>query len=114
MAILLVTAASTLAVALDWRSPLRTVLALGFLLFVPGLALAELLVIREPVQRLAIATGASLGVETVLAATLIYARAFSLGLTLSLLAGLTVGALAVAVVRARHLYVSSCNRGPHA
>jgi hypothetical protein len=59
IATLLITVASVLAVVVDWRSPVRTVLALAFLLFAPGLALAELLAIREPVQRLALVAGAS-------------------------------------------------------
>ena len=47
---------------------------LGFLLIAPGLALTEMLAIREPIQRLALATAGSLALETVVAVTLLYAR----------------------------------------
>jgi hypothetical protein len=101
LAILLVTVASVVAVVADWRSPVRSVLALGFLLFAPGLALTEMLAIREPFQRLALITAGSLALETVLAVPLLYAGAFSLNLMLILLAGFIVAALAVAAIRAR-------------
>jgi uncharacterized membrane protein len=114
IATLLVTVASLVAVLTDWRSPIRTVLALAFLLFAPGLALAEMLAIREPVQRLALVAGASLGVDTIVAVTLVYAGAFSTNLALILLAGLTLAALAVAMVRGRKLPMDSYDRRSHA
>src|SRR5204862_2625770 len=61
-AVVLIRTAALLAVAADWHSPVRSVLALGFLLFAPGLALTEMLAIREPIQRLALATAGSLAV----------------------------------------------------
>lgn len=64
-------------VAAGWDSPIRTALALGFLLFVPGLALTTLLRIRDPLHQLAIATGASLAIETLVATALLCAGAFS-------------------------------------
>jgi GT2 family glycosyltransferase len=110
IATLLITVASVLAVVADWRSPVRTVLALVFLLFAPGLALTEMLAIREPAQRLALVAGASLGLDTVVALTLVYAHAFSINLALILLAGLTLAALAVARLRGRKLPMKSRDR----
>jgi uncharacterized membrane protein len=101
LAILLVTVASVVAVVADWRSPVRSVLALGFLLFAPGLAVTEMLAIREPFQRLALAPATSLALETIVALPLLYAGAFSLNLVLFLLAGLIVAALVLAAIRAR-------------
>ena len=107
LALLAATAACAVAVDVDWHSPVRTVLALGFLLFVPGLALAELLQIRDHVQRLTIATAASLAFETLLAVTLVYTRDFSIHLMLSVLYGVTAGAVAVAFIRAIRTHVKS-------
>lgn len=106
-AILVATAACGIAIDVNWHSPARTVLALAFLLFVPGLAFAELLRIRDHVQRLAIATAASLAFETLLAVTLVYAHDFSIHLTLTVLYGVTVGAVGVAVIRAMRTHVGS-------
>src|SRR5438132_8486923 len=72
LAILFVTVASVVAVVADWRSPVRSVLALGFLLFAPGLALTEMLAIREPFERLALIAAGSLALETVVAVPLLY------------------------------------------
>jgi uncharacterized membrane protein len=88
------------AVAYDWVSPIRAALALGFLLFCPGLALAEVLEIRDLAQRLAIATGASLALDALLSLLLIYLGAFSIPLAVSILGALTLAALAAGLVRA--------------
>ena len=87
-------------VASGWVSPVRVVLALGFLLLCPGLALAELLDIRDLAQRLAIAIGASLAIDTLLSLLLVYAGAFSIPVIVSILAALTLAALFAALVRA--------------
>ena len=100
LGLLLATAGCLVAFAADAGGPLRTVLALGFMLFVPGLALAELLPVRGLAQRLAIATGASLATETLVGVTLIYAGAYTSGLALSIVAALTLAALLAALVRA--------------
>lgn len=97
---LLVTGACVAAFATDLDGPFRTAAALGFLLFIPGLALAELLPVRGAAQRLAIATGASLGLETLIAVTLIYAGVYSAGLALAIVVGVTVAAVLAALVRA--------------
>jgi GT2 family glycosyltransferase len=107
LATLLVAAASVVAVVIDWHSPVRTVLALAFLLFAPGVALTEMLAIRDPIQRLALIAGTSLAVDSVVALALVYAGAFSVNLSMILLAGLTFAALAVANIRAFRLLVKS-------
>ena len=99
LALLAATAACAIAIDVDWHSPVRTVVALGFLLFVPGLALAELLEIRDHVQRITIATAGSLAFETLLAVTLVYVHDFSIHLMLGVLYGVTAGVVAVAFIR---------------
>lgn len=98
--IVVLTAGCIAAVTTGWVSPVRVVLALGFLLLCPGLALAEVLEIRDLAQRLAIAIAASLALDTLLSLLLIYVGAFSLAVTVSILAALTLTALCTALVRA--------------
>lgn len=94
-----ITAIAALAViAVDWESPLRVALTLAFFLFVPGLALAELLQIRDPLQRLAIATSASLAVETLVAVALLYAGLFSAEAASAVVVGLTFVTLVAAAL----------------
>lgn len=101
--ILLLTGGCLASVATGRSSPIRVVLSLSFLLFVPGLALAEALGIRDLAQRVAIGTIASLGVETLVALALVYAHAFSIGLAMPILAALTVTSVGWALVRAWRL-----------
>jgi hypothetical protein len=97
--ILTITVGCAVSVETGWQSPIRTVLALAYLLLGPGLALAELLEIRDPAQRLMIASAASLGLETLLAIGLVYLGAFSTRLGIAILAALTVAALGGAALR---------------
>ncbi len=99
--LVLVTSAAALAFATDWDSPIRVGLLLSFMLFVPGLVVAELLEIPDPVQKLAIAAAASLAVETLIGTALVYARVFSAGLAFAIVVGLTFAAVAVASIRIR-------------
>lgn len=98
--ILALTAGCIAGVASGWESPVRVVLALGFLLLCPGLALAELLEIRDLAQRLAIAIAASLALDTLLSLLLVFAGAFSIPVIVSILAAVTLSALFVALARA--------------
>jgi len=91
--------AAAAAYAADWESPIRVVLVLTFVLFVPGLVLGEVLNLRDAVQRLAIAVGASLALETLIAVALYYAGAFSAGRLYGAVLALTLAAMAVVVVR---------------
>jgi uncharacterized membrane protein len=97
--ILLVGGATAAVFAGGWHSPVRVVLALTFLLFGPGLALGELLDVREPVQRLALATGASLALETLVGVALVYTGAYSAELAFAIVLALSGAILAAAVVR---------------
>jgi uncharacterized membrane protein len=98
--ILLVGGAAAALFVGGWHSPVRVVLTLAFLLFCPGLALGELLAIREPLQRLALATGASVALETLVGVALLYAGAYSAELAFALVLGLSAAILAAAVIRA--------------
>jgi uncharacterized membrane protein len=100
-ALILGTGAIALALLVaDWRSPVRVALALAFLLFGPGLAVAELLSVPDIAQRLALATGLSLAVETLVGLALLYAGAYSGGLTFAIVLVLSAAVLAAAFVRA--------------
>ncbi len=99
LTIALAAIATLLAVTLEWESPLRVLLTLGFLVFGPGLALAELLEISDAVQRIAVATGASLALETLVAVSLLYAGLFSTEAAVAIVVGLTCIALLAAVLR---------------
>jgi hypothetical protein len=99
-AVVLLAAAALIVYLVDWRSPVRTTVALAFLLVGPGLAITELLAIEDPVMRLAIASGASLALDTLVAVALLYAHHFSPELALVLLVGFTGAAIAAAIVRA--------------
>jgi uncharacterized membrane protein len=100
-AMLAVTSGTAFAVALDWDSPIRTTLALGFMLFVPGLALTALLGVTDTLQRWALATAVSLAVETATGLVLLYAGGFSPDRVLAIVVALTVAALAVTLIRAQ-------------
>lgn len=91
--------ATLVVVTADWDSPIRVALTFGFLLFGPGLALAELLEIDDPVQRLALATAASLAIETLVAVALLYSGLFRPDAAVAIVASLTCIALLVAMRR---------------
>jgi peptidoglycan/LPS O-acetylase OafA/YrhL len=99
LALALTAVAAMAAVATDWQSPARTALTIAFALFVPGLALAELLEIEDAMQRLAIATGASLAVETLVAVGLLYTGLFSADVACVVIFGLTCVTLLAAALR---------------
>jgi uncharacterized membrane protein len=86
--------------AADWQSPLRVVVGLGFMLFVPGLAIAEMLGISDPLHRLAIATSASLAVETLVGLALLYAGLFTVERAFVIIYALSLLAVCVALLRA--------------
>lgn len=98
LAIAMAAMAAMAAIAADWDSPLRVALTLALFFFVPGLALAELLEIGDPLQRLAIATSASLAIETLVAVALLYAGLFSAEAASAVIVGLTCAALLAAAL----------------
>jgi uncharacterized membrane protein len=91
----LVTAACVASAAAGWHSPLRTVVALVFLLVVPGWAVGELLgLASEPLYLLIAAIALSLSLDTCVSLSLLYAHAWSLSLATAVLVALTLAALA--------------------
>jgi uncharacterized membrane protein len=111
LVLFLLTDAATLTFVIDWASPVRVVLVLGFLLLVPGLALTELLGIDDPVQQLALAASASLAVETLVAVALLYAGQFSADLAFAIVAILTCAALAATTARAMRAPAANADPG---
>jgi uncharacterized membrane protein len=95
------TGATAYAVAVDWSSPIRTAVTLGFLLFVPGLALMAVLGVKDLLHRWAFATGVSLALETTIGLGLLYAGGFSVDRALAIIVVVTIAALGVAVMRER-------------
>jgi uncharacterized membrane protein len=87
--------------ALDWRSPVRTIIAVAFVLLAPGLAAGENLPGRDLAWRLAIAPAAGLAAATLIATGLLYAGIYTPGATLVLLALLTAVLLGIAALRRR-------------
>jgi uncharacterized membrane protein len=95
------TGACLVAYALDWRSPVRTIIAVAFVLLAPGLAAGEHLPGRDLAWRLAIAPAAGLAAATLIATGLLYAGLYTPGATLVLVALLTVALLGAAASRRR-------------
>jgi hypothetical protein len=98
--VLLAGAVSCVAVAADWDSPVRVVVSLAFLLFGPGLVLAELLRVGDVALTLTIAFAASVATDTIVAIALVYSGRFSTGTGLAMIFVMTSVA-AVAVERRR-------------
>ena len=98
-AIALTACAAMLAVATDWQSPLRAALVLVFLLVVPGLALGELVEIDDPIRRLALAIGASLAIDTLVAVTLFYLELYSVETAMAIVTAITIAAVLATVLR---------------
>ena len=99
-ALLGATAFVSVAYAADWRSPLRFGVTLLFLLFVPGLALAEFAPLQGHLVRLVFALGTSIAIETLLAVLLIYTGLFSPARVFAAVAAVIVAAAGVASVTA--------------
>lgn len=99
-AVAVVAIAAAAGYATGWDSPVRAGLVLAFLLFGPGLAIAEVLDIRDPVQQIGIAVGVSLAVDTIASVTLLYTGLFSAELAFAVIVAVTFAAIIVAVLRA--------------
>lgn len=93
--------ACAIMIALDLDSPVRAVVALAFLGLGPGLAVVGLLQIRDPVQQVALAVAASFAIDTVVAVTLLYLEAYSVGLAFAIVAAFTAVALVLGALRGR-------------
>ena len=100
LAVVVLLVLSSIAVALDLDSPLRTAVTIAFLAFGPGLAIAGLLALRDPVEQISIAIGASFAIETLVAITLFYLEVYSYELAFGIIAAITTTALAAGLLRA--------------
>lgn len=97
---LLVCSSATAVLALaDVRSPLRVLVSLSFLLVCPGMAIVRHWRLRAPIVELALATGLSVALATLVAGVMLYAGVWSMELGLLLLAGITVAGAALEVAR---------------
>lgn len=93
------TAGCSLAASTGWHSPVRVVLAVVFLLFVPGWAVADLLAVADILYGVIIAVSLSLALDTIVSLTLLYVHAWSLRWATAILVVLTLCALLGACVR---------------
>lgn len=102
-AIIVASAVATgLAVMCGVSPAVRVVLALWFLLVCPGMAVVRLLRIRDRSSEFALAVACSLGIESLLATTMVYAGLWSPLGGLALLVGITItGAILQIVVSKR-------------
>ena len=91
---------ASIAVAVDLESPLRTAVTIAFLAFAPGIAIAGLLALRDPVEQISIAVGASFAIDTLVAISLLYLELYSYELAFGIVAGITAAALAAGLLRA--------------
>jgi hypothetical protein len=81
--------------------PLRAPVVLAFLALGPGMAFVPLLGLRDPVAELTLGLGVSLALDLVVAATMLYAGAWSPPASLAVLAGLALGGAALQYGRSR-------------
>jgi len=90
---------TALLFALDVASPLRAVVSVAFLLVGPGLAIVRLLRFRQPLTVFTLAVAASLGLETVVATTLLATGTWTPGRALAVVASITVVAATLDITR---------------
>jgi hypothetical protein len=95
------TAVAAASYSTNWHSPVRVAVTVVFLLFLPGLALAELAPLTQPVERLVVAIGVSLALETLLAVAFLYAGLFTPGRVFAVVLVATAAFTAVVAFRAR-------------
>lgn len=89
------------AFAAGWASTPRAVLAVAFLLACPGLAIAPLIGLAGVPATLTVAVVLSISLDTIVAAALLYAGAWSPATAFAILASVTVaGAAAQIAARA--------------
>jgi hypothetical protein len=96
-----VTALSAACYVAAWESPVRVAATLVFMLVAPGLALSDLIQIRDRWHRLVLAVSASLAVETLICVALVYGGSFTTDRAFAAVGALTVAAAVGAVLRAR-------------
>jgi len=92
-AIIIVSAAGVDLVAFGHLDvPLRPVIAFWFLLVCPGMALVALLRLEDRLAEVLLAIGLSIGLDLIVAGTLVYAGAYSAEASLAVLSCISVGA----------------------
>ena len=94
LAVLVLLVLAAVAVASDLQSPARSAVTLAFLLLGPGLALADVLRVDDALQRLSLAIGASLAIDTLVAVGLLYVERYSYELAFGIVAAITALVLA--------------------
>ena len=65
-------------------------MTIAFLAVGPGLAIAGLLALRDPVEQISIAVGASFAIDTLVAISLLYLELYSYELAFGIVAGYAV------------------------
>jgi hypothetical protein len=96
-----ITFAAAAAYSTNWHSPVRVAVTVVFLLFLPGLALAEIAPLADSVERLVVGIGASVALETLVAVAFLYGGFFTPGRVFAVFVVATAGLTAVAAFRAR-------------
>jgi uncharacterized membrane protein len=99
LVLLLATLVSAACYWADWRSPIRVAIALVFLLFLPGLAVAELARVADALERLVVGIGASVALETLVAVAFLYAGLFTPGRVFAVVVASTAVIAAAAALR---------------
>jgi uncharacterized membrane protein len=99
LTLILATLVSAACYWADWQSPVRVAITVAFLLFLPGLALAELARVADGLERLVVGIGASLALETLVAVAFLYGGAFTPGRVFAAVAASTGAIAAVAAFR---------------
>ena len=98
-ACLAVRAGVSVTAAAGWHSPVRVVLALVMLLFVPGEGVAVGIGVTDPVEELAVAVAVSISLGAIVSLTLLYLHSWTLGLSMGILVAVTVIGLARGLTR---------------
>jgi uncharacterized membrane protein len=83
----------------DVDSPLRPALVLAFVLVCPGMALARLLDIVDPIAELALAVALSFALVAIVPGAMLYAGSWSPRLALLILIAITLGATVIDIRR---------------
>jgi hypothetical protein len=99
IAVLAIAVACALVYALDWESPVRTVIALAFVLVAPGLAIVELLRLDDPLLQVALVPATSIALGTLVAILFVSAAWFTPERAFICLEVITLTVLGVAAAR---------------
>lgn len=87
----------------DVISPVRSVIALWFMLVCPGMAFVRLLQINDPINEFTLAVALSLTIDSILAITMVYAKIWSPKWGLCILIGISVFGAILQIISAYKL-----------